>query len=237
MAQKNVKSPYQHLFFDLDHTLWDFEKNSQLALHKLYGLFVLGEKLGVRVPEFVAEYQRQNERLWVEYRDHKVTKPELRKQRFLRTLARWEYHDEDLAVLLDSIYLEEAPRFPHLIPGALELLTNLQQQYQLHIISNGFQDATALKLKHSGIAPFFKEVITSDELGVNKPAAKIFVEAMNRAGAQRKNSIMIGDNLHTDITGAQNCGLDQVYFNPGRENHDRKVTFEVSHLSEIQHLF
>ena len=237
MAQKNVRTPYQHLFFDLDHTLWDMEKNSHLALTKMYEFFALKEKLGVTSADFIGEYKFQNERLWKEYRDHKVSKSELRKQRFLRTLAKWDCADEMLALLLDETYLEESPRMPYLIAGARELLEYLQQHYQLHIITNGFKDATALKLKYSNIQPFFKKVITSDEYGANKPAAGIFVEAMKRAGAKRKHSIMIGDNLHTDIAGAQNCGLDQVYYNPGRQVHSAKVTFEVAELREIQRFF
>ena len=226
---------YQHLFFDLDHTLWDFERNSHLALEQLFDELELQAQTGSSFSDFIAEYRVQNEKMWKLYREGAIGKNELRSERFHCTLKKWEINDRELATEIDRQYLNLAPTLPHLIEGTIELLENLREDYQLHLITNGFIDATHTKITNSGLAPYFRLVMSSEELGVNKPDAAIFIESLKRTGAQRNNSLMIGDSLHSDILGARNCGIDQIYFNPEVEKHDYKVTCEVNHLAEIAH--
>ncbi len=227
---------YEHLFFDLDHTLWDFEANSNEALQELFVEHQLKEKLGVTYNEFFDTYKENNNKMWVLYRDGKIDKPTLRKRRFADTFASFELKDERFALSFDRQYMKTAPIKGKLVDGCIEILDYLKDHYHLHIITNGFADATQLKVRTSGIEPYFKLIMTSDELQVNKPHARIFVESMKRTGAGRKNSLMIGDNLQTDILGARNCGIDQVFYNPSQGEHSDTITHEVHHLKELLHL-
>ena len=224
---------YQHLFFDLDHTLWDFAKNSEKALIELYDSYAWQSVLNLPVDVFLKKYYLKNDEMWALYRAHKIDKATLRHRRFAETFASFNYpHDEKVARFeRDYIYL--APRKTVLFPGCLEMLGTLQKHFQMHIITNGFEETQHIKLEKSGLSPFFDKIVTSDRIGVNKPEAKIFLEAMRLAGTSRKESLMIGDNLVADIIGAKNVGLDQVYFNPEKKKHQEKVSYEISNLAEL----
>lgn len=226
-------SKYRHLFFDLDHTLWDFETNSQEALLDLYARHQLAERLKAPVHEFLAAYYRINDALWAQYRKGEVSKEALRHLRFQRAFHSFAPLEEDSILQFEAEYMALAPRKTALMPGTLELLSALKPHFGMHIITNGFAETQSVKLAHSGLATFFDHIICSDELGVNKPEAKIFVHAMKLAGAERRESLMIGDNLQVDILGARNAGLDQVYYNPQKEAHDQKPSFEISDLREL----
>lgn len=224
---------YRHLFFDLDHTLWDFETNSQEALLDLYSRHQLAERLNAPVHEFLAAYYRINDALWAQYRKGEVSKEALRHLRFQRAFHSFGPLEEETIVQFEAEYMDLAPRKTALMPGTLELLTALKPHYSMHIITNGFAETQSIKLAGSGLDNFFDQVICSDQLGVNKPEAKIFVHAMKSAGAQRKESLMIGDNLQVDVLGARNAGMDQVYYNPQKEAHDQKPSMEVADLREL----
>ncbi len=224
---------YQHLFFDLDHTLWDFEANSKEAMVELYEAYNWQAISGFEVGSFLETYYQVNDRMWALYRENRITKKELRHQRFVVSFAKLNITDEARILSFEQDYIDLAPRKTQLFPGCMAMLEKLKDAFQLHIITNGFAETQHIKLQESKLAPFFEEVITSDEVGVNKPAAGIFVEAMNRAKAERKNSLMIGDNLVVDVLGARKVGMDQIYFNPKRQVHQERLTFEVHHLKEI----
>jgi putative hydrolase of the HAD superfamily len=227
---------YQHLFFDLDHTLWDFNANSTHTLKLLFEQHALKERLQVSVEEFLVRYYQVNDEKWAQYRSGKIDKEHLRTTRFLDTFKLYGFNDASFSAQFDAAYIAQSPYQTRLIEGTLELLQYLVEKdiYKLHIITNGFNEIQDIKLKNSGLYPFFEVIMTSEKLGVTKPHAKIFMEALQQAKATRKNSLMIGDNLVADILGARNCGIDQVYFNPQRLEHKENITFEVGSLHEIK---
>lgn len=227
---------YQHLFFDLDHTLWDFETNSREALDEIYREWDFEMRLKVPFAAFLEKYEAINQGLWKEYRAGTISKEYLRTERFYRSLAHWGESDLHLARELDKTYLERAPFKKNLMEGARELMEHLAGNYQLHILSNGFGETQHHKLRQTQLDCYFDQVITSDEIQAHKPAAKAFVEALNRTGAHRKNSLMIGDNWQADVLGARDAGIDQVYYNvtrrplPGRF----RPTLEIAELLDLR---
>ncbi len=225
---------YEHLFFDLDHTLWDFETNSRETIFQLFDLHHLKKKTKSEKAIFYKKYTAINEGKWTLYRAGKITKEKLRAERWADTFRHFGLDDFDFSQDFENEYLEKCPQCTALFPNALEILAYLKPKYKLHILTNGFAETQATKLKMSGLQPFFENVFSSEEIGVNKPNAAIFVEAMKRAGASRKNSLMIGDNLFADILGAKNVGMDQVYFNPHQILHGEKPTFEIAKLLELK---
>lgn len=227
------KDRYQHLFFDLDHTLWDFQTNSRDTLVELFAMHRLSERIGKGVEHFLETYYKVNEAKWDLYRHGKITKTQLRHERFRDTFASYEYDDVEFSIQFEREYLDISPHRTALMPHALEVLEELNATYSLHIITNGFSEVQDVKLTKSGLKPYFDEIITSESVGINKPAAAIFVESMKRAGARRNESLMIGDNLQADILGAKNCGIDQVFYNPDSKPHSEKVTFEIRSLQEL----
>lgn len=224
---------YEHLFFDLDHTLWDFETNSKEALVELYASYDWESETMAPVDDFLEKYYEVNDRMWALYRKGQIQKAELRHRRFVESFAHFAEVSESKVLSFEKDYIDLAPRKTALFPGCMEVLEQLRGRFQMHIITNGFKETQHIKLKESALMPFFDQIITSDEVGVNKPEARIFVEAMRLADAQRKSSLMIGDNLMVDILGARNVGMDQVYFNPKKEQHTEKLTFEIHHLLEL----
>ncbi len=228
--------PYKHIFFDLDHTLWDFNRNSRETLEELFEIYSL-KNYGIEVFEdFVETYREVNDEKWDMYRKGLLTKAELRATRFYDTLLRFEVDHPELAAEIDHEYISRSPHKTNLFPHALEVLGYLSEKYQLHIITNGFTEVQDIKLTNSGLKPYFTHKITSEIAGVNKPDPKIFAYALHAAGAKRQESIMVGDNLQVDIVGARRVGLDQVYFNPDKKPHGEEVTFEISLLSELRTL-
>ncbi len=228
---------YQHIFFDLDHTLWDFNKNSRETLEELFEIYSL-KNYGIEAFEdFVKTYKIVNDLKWDQYRKGEITKEVLRATRFYDTLLRFEIDHPELAAEIDQEYILRSPQKTNLFPHALEVLGYLSEKYALHIITNGFTEVQDIKMTKSGLKPFFTHEITSEIAGVNKPDPVIFRYAMQKAGAKRKESIMIGDNLQVDCVGARRVGMDQVYFNPDKVPHQEKLTFEIANLGELKTLF
>jgi putative hydrolase of the HAD superfamily len=231
--------PYRHLFFDLDHTLWDFARNSREALLEIYQEWRLTEYLGVSAERFLVIYQEENDQLWSQYRAGRMDKATLRVERFARSLNRLGASDGSLARQFDEAYLARAPLKTSLIPGTISLLNHLQGRYRLHILTNGFEETQHQKLKQTGLASYFEEVITSDQVKTHKPAARLFVTALRRAGATRRESLMIGDSWEADVLGARGAGIAQAYFNPTETPISGRFrpTYELRKLVELtQHL-
>lgn len=224
------------IFFDLDHTLWDFHKNSEETLKDLFGVSLLHEKQ-IAFEHFFKTYNTINDALWKDYRDGKIGKTQLRKERFERTLRSFGVNDPNLVEYFNEGYIKESPLKKNLIPGTHQLLDHLKDcGYAMHIITNGFTEVQFTKLEKTGLRPYFQEVITSDAVGANKPDIKIFTHALQAAGAKRKSSIMVGDHLIADILGAKRAGLKQGYFNPNRTPHSEKITLEFAALPEFSKL-
>ena len=225
-----------HIFFDLDCTLWDFDKNSQNTLMQLIEYFELDSK-GIDNPEsFINNYRIHNEKLWSLYRVDKITKEELRTKRFRLVLEEYGILDNQLAEDFGMAYVKESPLKTRLFPFAIEVLSYLHKKYKLHIITNGFQEVQHIKLEKSNLLPYFKTITTSEQVGVKKPNPFIFEYALNNAGAKVEESIMIGDDLEVDIIAAKIFGIEQVYFNPKKEKHQEQLTFEIDCLSQLMEI-
>lgn len=225
---------YQHLFFDLDHTLWDFEKNSRETLVEIYQIFSL-RNLGISYLQvFIQKYLEINDRMWEEFRLRKITRTELRVNRFAETLEIFKIHDFDLARNISEEYLNILPKKTNLFPYTHEILSYLKPKYKLHIITNGFEEVQYKKINNSKLNQYFKEIITSEKAESQKPDKKIFEYALNKAEANSAESMVIGDTLEVDIIGAREAGIDQVYFNPSNKKHQEKVTYEIAHLLELK---
>jgi putative hydrolase of the HAD superfamily len=225
---------FKHLFLDLDRTLWDFEKNSNAELLALFSKYKLNEK-GISLPnEFIKVYKNINDQCWALYRENKLSKEDLRGIRFLKTLDYFGVSDQQLADDIGLDYITNSPVRTLLLDGCIELLDYLQSKYELHIITNGFEEVQHKKLLNSHLAVYFKEVITSEAAGYKKPSPQIFNYAIKKTGALITESVMIGDDLNTDIQGAINVNMNVIYFNPNRKKHDFNLLGDVSHLLEIK---
>lgn len=223
---------YKHIFFDLDRTLWDFETNSRAAFVQLYDKYNLGSSVP-SPEELFLSYYKHNEDLWDKLRNGRVSKDELRVNRFVLTLADFGIQDDNLAKIIGDDYLDLCPTLPHLVDGSVEAVRQLHQKYQLHVITNGFPDVQQVKMEYSGLMPYFKRIITSEEAGWQKPNVNIFRYAVKEINAKMDDCLMVGDDLNVDIIGARNAGMDQVFFNRERVIHNEVVTFEISNLEEL----
>jgi putative hydrolase of the HAD superfamily len=233
-----VQLKYKHLFFDLDHTLWDFDANSRKTLQELYGLFKLEEK-GVNDFEvFHKNYLLHNDRLWDRYRKGFIKVDELRWKRMWLALLDFKIGDEVLAREMGNVFLEQLPTRTILFANAIEVLQYLQtKNYQLHLITNGFEKTQHNKLKHAGLDGFFKEIITSEGSYSLKPHKAIFDYALEKTNAHAEESIMLGDDLDVDITGARNAGWDQVFINHLNKTPVFAPTYTVRNLKELETIF
>jgi putative hydrolase of the HAD superfamily len=229
---------YKHLFFDLDHTLWDFEANSRLTLAEMYQNMQL-EKRGINDFDlFHKNYLTHNDKLWERYRKGFIKVDELRWKRFWLTLLDFKIGDEQLARDMAVHFLDLLPTRTLLFPQAIEVLEYLvAKNYELHLITNGFEKTQHSKLRHSGIDKYFVEVITSEGSNSLKPHKEIFDFAMEKARADPRHSIMIGDDPEVDIKGAMNAGIDQVFVNHVEKIIDFKPTYEVKSLGELKGIF
>ncbi|HLG03201.1 MAG TPA: YjjG family noncanonical pyrimidine nucleotidase [Bacteroidia bacterium] len=225
---------YRHLFFDLDRTLWDLDKNARETLGELYKKYQLGQR-GVESEEiFIDHYNRYNDLLWDRYRRKIIDKATLRALRFKQALAHFGVHDPILSEKIDHDYLSEAPKKRNLVPGAKEVIETLHARFKLHIITNGFPEVQRHKICHSGLEKYFDVILTSEECGYAKPDRRIFRHALKKCGGKAGEALMIGDDLEVDIVGAREAGWHQVFFNPAKGSHKEKVTYEISHLDQLK---
>lgn len=218
------------VFFDLDHTLWDFEKNSALAFETVFKL----HNVSVEIEEFLHFYVPVNRAYWERYRKDEITQKELRFGR-LKDSFDLIKHDvsNDVVDLLSSEYIHYLPKFNHLFDGTIEILDYLKPKYNLHIITNGFAEVQENKLNNSYITHYFKSVTNSEVAGVKKPNQKIFDFALNLAQAKKESSIMIGDCIEADVHGALDAGLDAVYFNENNVPVANTIK-QVNHLLQLK---
>lgn len=226
---------YKHIFFDLDHTLWDFEENSRETLEDLYGEFSLLDRGVPDFPVFHRTYVMHNERMWERFRKGFITREELRYKRLWHTLLEFRIADEQLVLALSDRYLEILPTKKHLFSDTRELLEYLRTKgYPMHLITNGFEHTQHLKLRHSGIDGFFRHVITSESAGSLKPQLAIFEYALGKAGCAASEALMVGDALEVDILGAREAGMDQAYYNPAVPPRGIQPTYTLRTLSDLK---
>lgn len=224
---------YQALFFDLDHTLWDFEKNAAETLFELHAEFGL-DRWGIKnVQGFVDTYVHYNDLLWVQYRKGYLDQATLRFKRFYQTLQEYGVSDLKLSKALGEEYISRCPKKKHVFPHTHEVLEQLKAKYPLYIVTNGFAEVQHIKLQHAQLAEYFSGVIDSQNSGVKKPHRRIFSYALKRSGIEKEAALMVGDDLDTDMQGALDSGWDCAFFNPKKKEHEAPVTFEISCLTEL----
>lgn len=223
----------QAIFFDLDHTLWDFDKNAEETLAELFITYNFNQ-LGIHsADEFIETYTHNNHRLWGQYHRGEIDKSQLRKARFADTFAELGVAPELFPAAFEEDYIRLCPLKTNLFPHTHEVLQYLQGKYSLHLISNGFKEASETKIANSGLAPYFKTVIISELVGVHKPHPDIFHHAVARASTYIPESVMIGDSIEADIRGAQGVGMDAVYFNPNNLEVPEDVQRSIAGLEEL----
>lgn len=229
---------YRHLFFDLDHTLWDFDANARLTLQDLYETLMLKEKGVDDFEMFYTNYLAHNYKLWTLYRQGFIQQAELRVKRMRLALLDFKIGDDALAEIMSKRFLELLPTRNALFPYTKEILDYLaNKNYRMHLITNGFEEVQHHKISNAKISHYFEEIFTSERCMSLKPNKEIFEFALSFTKANAKESIMIGDDLEADIIGASKAGLDQVYVNHTKKLHDFKPTYEVFFLKELEHIF
>jgi len=218
------------IFFDLDHTLWDFEKNSELTFAKIFAL----NHPEVHIDSFIEKYIPINQACWKLYQYDKITHEELRYNRLKHSFDAIEYSisDDQIAVIAQE-YIDLLPDNNHLFEGAFEILDYLKNKYNLHIITNGFADVQDRKIKNSRLDGYFVSITNSETAGVKKPNPIIFEHALRAANAKKAQSVMIGDSLDADVEGALQIGLDAIFFNEGKLQVEDHIK-QVSHLLELK---
>lgn len=223
-------SGIEHIFFDLDHTLWDFDKNSALTFQKIFTV----HKVEIDMVSFLKTYEPINLNYWKLYREERIDKASLRYGRLRDTFDILKYSiNDDLIHQLSLDYIEHLTTFNHLFEGTVDLLDYLHAKYELHIITNGFEEVQMRKMTSSNINHYFKTITYSEMAGVKKPNPVIFDHALRVANAKPDESIMIGDNYEADILGALNVGYDVIFFNYYNQKIDSKIK-QVRDLLEIK---
>lgn len=229
---------YQHIFFDLDNTLWDFDKSSMLAFEKVFELFNLINYGIPSAKEFHKTYFIYNNMLWEEYRRGTIDKEFLKNERFRLPLEDYGIYDENLAHDLGESYTDFAARMVALVPNTMEILSYLKEKnYNIHLITNGFLEVQNIKMQASGLDKMIDETFVSEVVGFKKPDHRIFYHAMEKVGGTIENCVMIGDDLSVDIIPAKEIGMTHIYFNRKNHTHNEKLDYEIKDLLEIREIF
>lgn len=227
---------YKNLFIDLDDTVYDFSAASEESFRETYELLQYGRFFD-SFEHYLSIYKPYNLELWRIYGEGKITKEELNKRRYSYPLECVGIHDQELADTFCKEALSRIPTKGPLMPGAIELLEYLRPKYRMFILSNGFKELQSRKMHAAGIDKYFDELILSEDIGVNKPNRELYDYALQKTGSTLEESLMIGDMFETDIAGAANIGMEQIYYNPkGKQGHPFVPTYEVRHLLEIKEI-
>ncbi|WP_394772803.1 YjjG family noncanonical pyrimidine nucleotidase [Flavobacterium sp.] len=218
------------VFFDLDHTLWDFDKNSEMAFDRIFK----SRFPEIKIQDFITKYAPINQECWKLYQHDKITHVELRYNRlkFSFDALNFEISDENINEIAND-YIEFLTDNNHLFDGAIEVLEYLKPKYKLHIITNGFANVQDKKINNALLSSYFDTITNSELAGVKKPNSIIFDYAINVAKAQKHTSIMIGDCLDADVNGALNAGLDAIFFNDKKIEAPKNIK-QVNHLLELK---
>lgn len=224
---------YRHLFFDLDHTLWDFDRNSAESIGEIYETFRLADRGVTSVDEFSRQFIAVNRKLWADFDRNLVTHAYIREHRFPMVFGALGLRDTSICSRMNDEYLRLLPRKPHLTESAREVLEHLNGRYQMHIITNGFDEIQAVKMNSAEIHHYFSHVITNEKAAAKKPDPQIFRYALGVSGAQVAESLMIGDNYEADILGAKTVGMDTVFYNPASLDAPDAPTYDIKHWKEL----
>lgn len=224
---------YTHLFFDLDHTLWDFDRNSAECIAELFDTFRLADVGIASAEEFSRHFIAINRKLWSDYDRNLIEHSYIRQHRFPLVFRSLGVDESAVQADLNAEYLKILPCKPHLLESARDILDYLQGRYVMHIITNGFAEIQAVKMDSSEIAHYFTHVITSEKANAKKPDPLVFQYAMDVSGTTAAESLMIGDNYEADILGAKSVGMDTVFYNQQGIVVDDKPTYDIRHWNEL----
>lgn len=226
---------FTHIFFDLDHTLWDYDNNAYKVLKDLYHHYRLSDYVSLSAHAFTQVFFETNDGLWARYNVGEISREDIRNKRFKIILEACGSHAVLDFVGMNEYFLYHCPRQTGIMEGADVVLNYLSKKYPMSIITNGFDDVQYVKLEAAGFSKFFKHVVTSETTGHKKPAREIFDFALHQANADRNFALMIGDNPHTDILGAMNAGITPLLYNPtGKIKSECQL--QVQHLMELMKL-
>lgn len=223
----------RHLFFDLDRTLWNFDKNSERALKFLFDETQSTHQLP-SFYKFSQIYKEVNANLWKKYGKGKISKEELRDTRFQKAFLKLGLNNAELNHYFNEEYIRISPLQTEMFPNTIETLEALKGEgYRMHIITNGFKEVQLTKLKNCSILPFFEQIVSSEEIGFNKPDIRIFQHAMKLANAEAHHSVMIGDDMNVDVMGAERAGMFGIHFDPKEELSRKNNDFRIRDLNEL----
>ena len=227
------KEDLTDIFFDLDHTLWDFEKNSMLTFEKIFR----EKALSIDLKQFISYYNPINHAFWKKYRENRISQEELRYKRLADTFNQIKFKTTNNQInLISEAYNTYLSSFSHLFDGTITLLEKLKSKYNLHIITNGFEQVQHFKIKNAGLESYFDFIFTAEQVGFKKPHPQIFIHALNQTKANPKKSLMIGDSLEADILGALAQGMHAIHFNShGEERHEKCLI--INSLNELNTFF
>ncbi|KPH12086.1 YjjG family noncanonical pyrimidine nucleotidase [Chryseobacterium sp. ERMR1:04] len=225
----------QHIFFDLDNTLWDHRKNAYLTIKRLFETKEISLEYNIDFEDFHAVYHEINEKLWEDIRDGLIGKEYLREHRFYDTFKHFGVENKELSLYFEEHFLDKILNHNELVEGAEDILEYLKSKnYTLHIISNGFKEVTERKCILSGIAHYFHTITSADSVGVRKPKPEIFEYSLGLSNAKKEESILIGDDWIADVVGSQNFGIDVIFFDVYKENKQEEGLKSITHLLQIK---
>ncbi|OWK74772.1 noncanonical pyrimidine nucleotidase, YjjG family [Flavobacteriaceae bacterium JJC] len=225
----------QHIFFDLDNTLWDHRRNAYLTLKDIFKRQNVRDRYNLDFEDFHKEYFTINERLWAQIRDGEIDKDYLREHRFYDSFMFFGIDDRELAQIFEHNFLDEILNYNDLVEGAFELLEYLAgKNYRLHILSNGFKEVTYRKCELSGIKNYFETITSADEIDIRKPHPQVYEYALNKAGAKKEESVMIGDDWIADVEGGKSFGMKVIFFDVFNDNYEAEDVVVVKKLEEIK---
>lgn len=221
----------KHIFFDLDHTLWDFEKNSALAFEKIFQEL----NFPIDAQQFMDIYNPINVAYWKLYERNEIDQETLRVNRLKDA-----FEAINFSITLEEInsishlFIEYLTSNNHLIEGTIEILDYLKDNYKLHIITNGFSFVQEVKLQKSNLTDYFVTITNSELAGHKKPHENIFQYALTLANASKNQSVMVGDSIEADVLGAINFGMKAVYFNPANEQVSHDSIVQIQKLTQLK---
>lgn len=234
-----MKNNIKHIFFDLDNTLWDTDKNSKLTLKNIYENLKIEEKYQLQFSDFYISYYNRNENLWSLYRQDKVSKADILEKRFRDTFLEFHINDPAIWDYFNANFLTQIMENNNLIEYAEEILKYLKTKgYQLHVVSNGFIIQTEQKVQETCIKDYITSLTSGEEINKRKPAKEVFELGLKKAHALVNESAFIGDDWEADVLGSQRIGMFPVYFNYKKEDHYKNAEIPIiKNLLELKNIF
>jgi len=222
----------KHLFFDLDHTLWDFDKNSAFAFETIFK----ERDFKISLDDFLKIYIPRNQHYWKLYQVNQISHEDLRYFRLKDVFDALQIEISDAIIhQISDEYINYLPEHNHLFDGAIEILDYLKANYKLHIITNGFAAVQNKKIINANLESYFNTITNSEMAGVKKPHPTIFDFALSLANASKEESLMIGDSYEADIIGAQEAGIEAIFFNEQNIEVENQV-LQIKHLLDLKNI-